>query len=57
MDKDKFKELSVNIGDYIISKSICGYDNEKFDRTWISTVLIGRDECEWCLAPVGNSLY
>ena len=53
----KLKELAIKIGDYLIEKSILGYSEGKLDRTWISTILIGRDECTWSLAPVGNSLY
>lgn len=55
--KERILNLAENIGDYILDKSIEGYYDGRLDRTWIGTVLIGRDECNWALAPVGNSLY
>ncbi|PRR83231.1 Nisin biosynthesis protein NisC [Clostridium vincentii] len=57
INNNELRELAVQIGDYIIDKSISGYSENRLDRTWISTILIGRDECNWSLAPVGNSLY
>lgn len=57
INRDTILNLAEKIGDYILDKSIEGYYDGRFDRTWIGTVLIGRDECNWALAPVGNSLY
>ena len=57
IDTSKYMDLSIKIGDYLIAKSILGSSDTGIDRTWISTVLLGRDECTWSLAAVGNSLY
>lgn len=55
--KEDWIDTACEIGDYILDKSITGFCDDVVDRTWISTVLMGRDECSWSLAPVGNSLY
>ena len=55
--REEWLNTAIEIGDYIVEKSITGFCDGIYDRTWISTVLIGRDECSWCLAPVGNNLY
>ena len=55
---EEWLKLADNIGSYINEKSITGkLDNNKIDRTWISTILEGKEEAIWGLAPVGNDLY
>jgi len=54
----EWMELATKIGEHIIENSIFDQDEQgQIDRTWISTVLEGRDEIQWSLAPVGNDLY
>lgn len=53
----KWLALAIELGDYIIQKGIYGQTNGETDVTWLSTILEGRDELTWSLAPVGTDLY
>ncbi|WP_339319383.1 type 2 lanthipeptide synthetase LanM family protein [Paenibacillus sp. FSL R10-2734] len=57
LQPEKWLKLAEDIGNYVIEHSIIGRLNGKVDRTWISTVLEGRDEIYWSFAPVGDDLY
>lgn len=57
LPKQRYLELAQTIGDYILERSIVGESKEGKDRTWISTVLEGREEGTWSLSPVGDNLY
>ena len=57
IDQERIIDLAKKIGKFIIEKSITGETKEGIDRTWISTVLLGKDECSWSLEPAGNNLY
>ncbi len=58
IDDARYISLSKDIGgDYIIESSIRGTVMGRANRTWISTVLEGRYEVSWSLAPVGNDIY
>ena len=47
-------DIAVKIGDLLIERSInCTADN----ITWISTTLLGKEEIEFGVGPVGNDVY
>jgi len=54
---DKWLSLSIEIGDYILKSSVINKNAATADRTWISTVLLGKKEITWSVEPVGNDLY
>jgi len=54
---DAWLDTATEIGNYILKGSIVGDKDGVRDRTWISTVLEGREEISWSLAPVGHDLY
>ncbi|GAA0077062.1 DUF4135 domain-containing protein [Clostridium sp. CTA-5] len=41
IDRKKFIRLADSLGDYLIKKSIIGYNNENISRTWINSILYG----------------
>ncbi len=41
IDRKKFIRLADSLGDYLIKKSIIGYNNENISRTWINSTLYG----------------
>lgn len=53
----KWLDLATNIGELIIQRSISAGSEDLKEITWIDTILEGREEVTWSLAPVGNDLY
>lgn len=56
-NSDRWLRLSREIGDYILDSSIISRNAGVVDRTWISTVLLGKKEITWSVEPVGNDFY
>ncbi|MGE7676354.1 type 2 lanthipeptide synthetase LanM family protein [Lysinibacillus sp. NPDC094403] len=54
---EDFLVEAIKIGDYLLSKSISGINEEEIDLGWIGTNLVGINEVQWRLAPVGIDLY
>lgn len=56
ISKEKYIELAVQMGDYILKDSILD-KSETNNRTWISAILKGRNESCLVLNPIGDDLY
>lgn len=54
IDYDRATNLSQNIGDLLIKRAV--YPNED-SATWISTTILGKEESEFGVGPVGNDIY
>ncbi|WP_338778484.1 type 2 lanthipeptide synthetase LanM family protein [Metabacillus sp. FJAT-52054] len=55
-EPEKWLELACRIGDHLLETSVADQE-EGLDRTWISTMLEGKEEETWSIGPVGNDLY
>lgn len=54
IESERGMALCTNIGDLLIKRAI--YPNEE-SVTWISTTLLGKEESEFGVGPVGNDIY
>ncbi|UAL58346.1 type 2 lantipeptide synthetase LanM family protein [Clostridium sporogenes] len=56
IDSKKYIDLAIKIGNYILNNSIVD-KVEKNNRTWVSAILVGRNEVGVGINPVGDDLY
>ncbi len=54
IDFEKAIDLCQNIGDLLLKRAV--YPNEN-SATWISTTILGKEESEFGVGPVGNDVY
>lgn len=57
LSKNDYLYQAIEIGEYILSKSIKGTINGLDDCCWISTVFNGSEDNDWSIGPTGVDLY
>lgn len=55
--KDEYLKEAIKIGEYLLTKAIYGSNNGERDIAWIGCNLIGDEEFEWKIQPIGTNLY